>query len=88
MSWYIVFLVVIFLITFPWFKALNKFYEYYFLKSNGDIIYFTEKKKDLLELMRDKYTQIKTFIKEYNLKLDEKGHLARITAYYNGLTES
>lgn len=63
-------------------------HEFYFLKSNGEIIYFLEKKRELLDIMRDKYTQIKQFIKEYNLKIDEKGHLARITAYYNGLIES
>ena len=63
-------------------------YEYYFLKSSGEIIYFEEKKRDLLNIMKDRSPQIKQFIKEYNLKLDQKGDLARITAYYNGLIES
>jgi len=63
-------------------------YEYYFLKSKGEIIYFQEKKRDLLDIMRDRSNQIKQFIKSYNLKMDQKGDLARITAYYNGLIES
>ena len=63
-------------------------YEYYFLNSKGEITYFEEKKRDLLNIMKDRSPQIKQFIKEYNLKLDEKGDLARITAYYNGLLES
>lgn len=63
-------------------------YEFYFLKSNGEIIYFQEKKRDLLDIMADRSNQVKEFIKSYNLKVDEKGDLARITAYYNGLIES
>jgi len=63
-------------------------YEYYFLNSKGEITYFEEKKRDLLNIMKDRSPQIKQFIKEYNLKLDKKGDLARITAYYNGLIES
>lgn len=63
-------------------------YEYYFLTSKGEITYFEEKKRDLLNIMKDRSPQIKQFIKEYNLKMDEKGDLARITAYYNGLIES
>ena len=37
-------------------------YEFYFLKSNGDIIYLQKKKRDLLIIMSDRSTQVKEFI--------------------------
>jgi len=63
-------------------------YHYYFLTPDGNIIEFTEKKKDLLDLMKDRAREIKSYIKTYNLKVDKRGDLARITAYYNSLEES
>ena len=63
-------------------------YQYYFLSSEGAISSFTGKKREILDIMRDRQSQIKQFIKKYNLKIDQKGDLARITAYYNGLVES
>ncbi len=63
-------------------------YEYFFLTSKGEMIKFIPKRKELLEIMKDRYNQIKSYIKTYNLKVDDKGDLARITAYYNSLIES
>ena len=60
-------------------------YDYYFLNAKGDMIAYSQKKKDLLDVMKDRYDQIKQYMKTYNLKADEKGDLARITAYYNSL---
>ena len=62
-------------------------YEYYFLTSKGEIIFYSKKRKDLLDVMKDRYNQIKKYMKTYNLKPDEKGDLARITSYYNALIE-
>ena len=62
-------------------------YEYYFITSKGVLTRFTQKKKDLLEIMKDKQNMIKSYIKTYNLKVDRKGDLARITAYYNSIIE-
>jgi len=63
-------------------------YDFYFLTKKGEMIYYSQKKKDLLDIMKDRYNQIKKYMKTYNLKSDEKGDLARITAYYNSLIES
>jgi len=63
-------------------------YEFFFLTSKGEITLFTQKRKDLLDIMKDRYTQMKKYIKTYGLKTDDKGDLARITAYYNTLIQS
>lgn len=60
-------------------------YTYYFLTAKGELTEFTQKKKDLLRIMQDRYNDVKKYIKTYNLKMDDKGDLTRITAYYNGL---
>lgn len=63
-------------------------YDYFFLTSKGEMIFYTEKKKDLLVIMKDRAGEIKAYIKTHNLKVDRRGDLARITAYYNSIIES
>jgi hypothetical protein len=60
-------------------------YTYYFLTADGEIILFTEKKRDLYHIMRDKEPDVKKYMKTYNLQQDKKGDLTRIVAYYNAL---
>jgi len=62
-------------------------YDYFFLKKNGEIIPYTKKTRDLLEVFNNKQNQMKQFIKKNNLKTDEKRDLARIFAYYNALLD-
>lgn len=62
-------------------------YDYYLLKKDGEIIPYNKKFRELLELLKDKETQIKAYIRKNNLKTDEKGDLARIFAYYNALLD-
>lgn len=63
-------------------------FEYYFLDTRGTITYYPGKKKDLINIMKDRSHQIKEYIKTYNIKYDQKSDLARVTAYYNTLIES
>lgn len=67
-------------------RALD--YNYFFLRKNGEIIRYTKKTRDLLDVMRNKEGQMKQFIRKNNLKTDEKADLARIFAYYNALLDS
>jgi len=60
-------------------------YEYYFITAKGEITWFSKRKKDLLDIMKDKHSKIKNYIKSNHLKVDRKGDLARVTAYYNSI---
>ncbi len=63
-------------------------YDFFFLTPDGELIQFIEKKKELLIIMKDRASEIKAYIKTNNLKVDQRGDLARITAYYNSIIES
>ena len=63
-------------------------YDYYFLTPDGIMVQYFMKKKDLFIIMYDHADRVKEYMKVYRLKPDEKGDLARITAYYNSLIES
>ncbi len=60
-------------------------YEYYFLKENGTIDRYLPKKRDLLHVMRNKSSEVRSFIKKNRLRYDRRDDLAKITAYYNSL---
>ena len=60
-------------------------YSYYFLDSDGKITYFSGKKKELLDFMRKKQTDVKKFMKDNKLDPDEMADLVRITAFYNSI---
>ena len=60
-------------------------YSYYFLDTEGDIKFFTGKKKDLFLYMADKQVHLKKFIKENKLNVDKAADLIRITAFYNSI---
>lgn len=60
-------------------------YTYYFLTNEGDIIYFTGKKKDLLRIMSKKQNDVRDFIKDNRLDTDTMADLVRITAFYNSI---
>jgi hypothetical protein len=62
-------------------------YDYFILRKNGEIQYFSKKYRDLLDLLKDKQREIKEYIRKNNLKTDEKSDLARIFAYYNALLD-
>ena len=47
--------------------------------------FFSGRKKELLEIMKDKSKYVKEYIKEYKLQVDEIHDLIRITAFYNSI---
>lgn len=63
-------------------------YNYFFLDKQGEIERYTMKKRDLLDVMDRKSSQIKKYIKKNNLKHDKRSDLFRIVAYYNALLDS
>ncbi|MEQ9467348.1 MAG: hypothetical protein RLN88_08040 [Ekhidna sp.] len=60
-------------------------YSFYFLDSEGKITYFSGKKKELLEFMRKKQSDVKKFMKDNKLDPDEMADLVRITAFFNSI---
>jgi len=67
--------------------GMNKLaFNFYFLQ-DGRIQKYSQKRKDLINLMDDKSQEIKLFIRKNRLQHDQRGDLLRITAYYNKLKE-
>lgn len=67
------------------YTRLRLVYSYYFVDKNGKITFFTGRKKDLLDMMKDKQDYVKEYIKEYKLQVDEIQDLIRVTAFYNSI---
>lgn len=59
--------------------------NFYFLNKAGKIKPFGGSKKDLLLLMEDKEKEMKEFLKDNRIRLDNKGDMAEIVVYYNSL---
>lgn len=60
-------------------------YEFYFLTEDGEIGRYIPKKRHLLHVMKNKSSEIKSFIKNNKLRYDRRDDLAKITAYYNSI---
>ena len=67
------------------YTQLRLVYTYFFVNKKGEITLFTGRKKELMELMKDKSKYLKEYIKEYKLQVDEIQDLIRITAFYNSI---
>jgi hypothetical protein len=67
------------------FTQLRLVYSYFFVNKKGEVSLFTGRKKELMELMKDKSKYLKEYIKEYKLQVDEIQDLIRITAFYNSI---
>ena len=67
------------------YTQLRLIYTYFFVNKKGEITLFTGRKKELMELMKDKSKYLKEYIKEYKLQVDEIQDLIRITAFYNSI---
>ena len=63
-------------------------YDYYFLAQGSEIVRYSEKKNDLIYIMRKKSSDIKKFIKKNKLHHDRRNDLIKITTYYNNLLEA
>jgi len=64
---------------------LRLIYSYYFVNKKGELTFFSGRKKELMEIMKDKSKYVKEYIKEYKLQVDEIHDLIRITAFYNSI---
>jgi hypothetical protein len=60
-------------------------YDYYFLTSDGDILKFENKKKEILPFFKPFKKEIESYMKENRLRVDRQADLVRITIYYNQL---
>lgn len=60
-------------------------YTFYFLDKTGHIDMFGGKKSDLLTIMSKHSKEVKDYIKQNQLRIDEIADLIRITAFYNSL---
>ena len=58
-------------------------YRYYLLQENGEIIQFTGKKDDWLDLMDKHANDVQHYAKSNKLAFDDKYELVRIITYYN-----
>lgn len=63
-------------------------YTHYFLTDEGKIIEFDDKKKTLYkDIMSDRSSEIKKFIKNNRMRVDRRIDLVKVVAYYNSLFE-
>jgi len=59
--------------------------KYFVLNDKGNITAFTEKKNDLIELMKLREDDVRKFMRSNNINLDYKPDVVRTFAYYNSL---
>jgi hypothetical protein len=60
-------------------------YEYYFLTEKGKIVQYQMKKRELLDIMKKRSSEVKQYMKKNKLRYDRRADLVRITAFYNSL---
>ncbi len=60
-------------------------YTFYFLDKKGTIKVFSGKRADLLMIMSSHQSEVKKFIKDNRLKIEDIRDLIRITAFYNSI---
>ncbi len=63
-------------------------YEFYFFSEKMGVRRYTMKKRELLDLMGRKSSEVRKFINDNNLRVDRRRDLERITAYYNSLWDT
>ncbi|WP_366512676.1 hypothetical protein [Lunatimonas sp.] len=61
-------------------------FDYYFLADSG-IQKYSQKKRDLFDLMDDRSSEVRLYMRKNRLSHDKRGDLLRITAYYNQLKQ-
>ena len=59
--------------------------KYFILNPKGEIEMFTGKRDDLMDLMDDRQSEVRKFIKSNKIKVENKYHLVRVFNYYNSL---
>jgi hypothetical protein len=61
-------------------------FDFYFLE-NQEIYKYGQKKRELFDIMEDKSSEVKLFMRKNRLSHDKRGDLLRITSYYNQLKQ-
>lgn len=61
-------------------------FDFYFLE-NQEIYKYGQKKRELFDIMDDKSSEVKLFMRKNRLSHDKRGDLLRITSYYNQLKQ-
>jgi len=59
--------------------------KYFLLTEKGDVEPFSGKKNDVLDLMNDRTSEVRKFVKTNKIDMDYKYGLARLFTYYNTL---
>lgn len=67
----------------PEYKKLNP--EYYIQLNNGEIVYFSTKKSDVIELIPGKEKEIKQFLKENKISTSDEEDFTQLGAYLSSL---
>jgi hypothetical protein len=60
-------------------------YRYYFLDDRGKIVRYQGNKRQLYQILKNRETEVKQFIKNNRLKYDDKSDMILLTEYYNTL---
>jgi hypothetical protein len=60
-------------------------YSFYFLDKKGNIRLYNGKKPELQDAMRDRWSEVKPFMKKNHLSPDKIRDLVRIVAFYNSV---
>lgn len=69
------------------YAGLRLSYEYYYLRKNGEIMPYNQKKKELYDVMAKRSTEVKQYMKQNRLRYDRRNDLVRVTAFYNQLMQ-
>jgi hypothetical protein len=68
------------------YTQLRLVYNFYFLDKKGTMVWFSGRRKDLLEIVGTKKSKsVKAYIKDNKLRCDEIQDLIRIAAFFNSI---
>jgi hypothetical protein len=70
----------------PMMSGYRLAFNFYFFK-DGSIKKYSMKKRDLLNIFKDKSEEVQLFMRKNRLAHDKRGDLLRITAYYNQIKQ-
>jgi hypothetical protein len=58
-------------------------YRFYLLEENGNIVEFTGKRADLIQLMGKRGEDVADYMRDNKLRIEDRDDFAKIVAYYN-----
>lgn len=60
-------------------------YDFFFLSRDGKMTFYNGQRSELYEILKDKKSEVRDFVKTNNLKTDVMRDLIRITSFYNSI---